>query len=327
MFKKFSLGIVLFSLLMTTSLLEGKTGKSLSLYPSYLPPTLWVTESPFIFPADRISCPYDWIYLGSKTKKQLYKTANAQINIETKFLNRIDFGISPSYSYNAVKHVHTTCQEDVPLDLDVQLTQDLIGEMMPEIKVHLGLNIPCGKYDRGKQSKLGTDLVGTGNWRPTVGICFSKLFLSNHSITLSSQTRFAYLFSTPVTVVGNNPYFQSSDDNKFKIYPRKLFVVKERLEFNLTKHLVWALDLIYEYRTKTRFLGPFKIQLPRSRPSTSFSVAPAIEYNFNENIGMSIGGWFVLFHKNYPKIKTYTFSLSIYSLDLNFLLLPVPIII
>ncbi|MCB1827280.1 MAG: hypothetical protein KDH94_02560 [Coxiellaceae bacterium] len=53
------------------------------------------------------------------------------------------------------------------------------------------------------------------------------------------------------------------------------------------------------------------LPVPVSEVSTnSFSIAPAIEYNFNGNLGIIAGVWFGVDGRNTPEFASYVFSLD-----------------
>ena len=75
-------------------------------------------------------------------------------------------------------------------------------------------------------------------------------------------------------------------------------------ELSITQKIVLALDLIYEYYDKKTFKGINGTNLDGT-PATvgglcsdKLSLAPAIEYNFTEDISLVSGLWFTVLGKN-----------------------------
>ncbi len=51
----------------------------------------------------------------------------------------------------------------------------------------------------------------------------------------------------------------------------------------------------------------------RSPTSAQFSIAPAIEYNWNANIGIIFGSWFTLAGKNSTQFTSGVFAFNYYN--------------
>ena len=87
-------------------------------------------------------------------------------------------------------------------------------------------------------------------------------------------------------------------------------------EYSLTRNWVLATDFVGIFGSKSRFLGnPGKnlMGLPSSnikRASIQYSLAPAIEYNWSESLGVIAGCWFTVAGKNSAKFENYTVSLN-----------------
>jgi len=72
------------------------------------------------------------------------------------------------------------------------------------------------------------------------------------------------------------------------------------------------MDIVYNHFNKTRFTG--KTILPNTRPSAElFSIAPALEYNWNENIGIIGGTWLSLIGRNTASFTNAVIAFNIYN--------------
>jgi hypothetical protein len=69
-------------------------------------------------------------------------------------------------------------------------------------------------------------------------------------------------------------------------------------EFSFTQRWVFALDVVYNYNQKTTFSGRSGGSPVGGPFSDELSLAPAIEYNVNENLGFLGGVWFSVWGRN-----------------------------
>jgi hypothetical protein len=72
--------------------------------------------------------------------------------------------------------------------------------------------------------------------------------------------------------------------------PGNVAVINAAWEYSLTQKWVLALDALYEHDSSTHVSGvaPTPLQL-NSGPGHTWSLAPAIEYNFNSRVGVIAG--------------------------------------
>lgn len=252
-----------------------------------------------------------------KKEIPLFQAFTKELEIQIGIFDKVEFGIGPSIGYNKTMGQDSLCYNDLPIGLGFQLLKDTPYYGKPAVKVHLGLNLPIGKYDKGNPNKFGTDFGGTGNWHPSITVSASRLFAIGSSHALASRTCVAYKISTPVSIHGFSIYGGEPDragviGTRGKVYPGNLFVIFQGFEYTLTQNWVLALDLHYEQRAKQRFKGSTPGRSLDANRRQVFSIAPGIEYNFNENVGIVIGFWMSVAGQNYPAWKTAVISLNIY---------------
>jgi hypothetical protein len=163
---------------------------------------------------------------------------------------------------------------------------------------------------------LGTDIGGLGNWSPRLGITLSHHYylLGLHYIALRLSGN--YNFSTDVHVKGFNAY-GGGKGTRGRVDPGNLLVVFLGLEYSLTQDWALALDLDYTHSDKTTFHGKRGRAegLPNSVGSPSseqFNLAPAIEYNWSENVGIIAGAWFTVAGRNSTNFAIGVVAINIY---------------
>ena len=146
----------------------------------------------------------------------------------------------------------------------------------------------------------------------------------------------------PVHVKGINAY-GGAKDTKGKIYPGNQFLQVLGLELSLTQRWALALDILNIYGNKTRFTGkkgtgatgsgspnnpgdfnpiipvnPFQTLIPVplvvvGGPSfNQFSLAPALEYNWNNNLGIIGGAWFTVAGRNTADFVQWVIAFNLY---------------
>ncbi|MCX6990424.1 MAG: transporter [Chlamydiae bacterium] len=226
----------------------------------------------------------------------------------TKFM---DFQVIPEIVWNKVKNQSYLDIGDLPFVVGFQLALDVVGGWQPAVKLRLGANIPTGKYDHLKASKLGSDSTGSGSWLPTVGLVFSKLLQLGTGIHFLDARLFVnYQIGTPAYVKGLCTYGGGKGTHG-KVLPGNTLTVDGAIECNLTKRWGIALDGVYVHNNKTRFSG--KTTRPIGPPSgEQFSLAPAVQYNWSEDIGVIGGVWFTVAGRNAARFTSGVIAINIY---------------
>ena len=83
------------------------------------------------------------------------------------------------------------------------------------------------------------------------------------------------------------------------------------MEYTLTRNWAFAADLFYVYSNKTKFSGT--TLAPIGRPSSEqLSFAPAIEYNWNINVGIITGAWVTLTGRNSSCFRGSVTAVNVY---------------
>ena len=188
---------------------------------------------------------------------------------------------------------------------------------LPTIKFTLRETIPLGRYRNLQFRNLKTDIGGAGSWISTAALVFGKL----------SQIRGVHFFSlrmvlslnvpTPVNVKGLNVYGGGYGTHG-TVYPGIFGVADFAFEYCLSRNWVLAMDVVGQWNAKSRFSGKAGT-LPTSGAahvgslaSVEYSLAPAIEYNWDEHIGLIAGSWFSVAGKNTAKFTSGVIALSYY---------------
>ncbi len=241
---------------------------------------------------------------------------NTQIPIQLGILPRTDFTFDPQFSWNHIDGASHWAYNDMPFGFDFQVYYDTPGDLPPAVKLSFKGNVPFGKYQKLNPKDKGTDAGGSGSWLPTIGLTFSDLFHFTGVHFLSARLAFAYIIPNSVHVKGFNVY-GGGHHTHGTVYPGPTFTADLGLEYTLARRWALALDVLYVHSNHTRFSGhkgetdgvPNTIGGPSSE---LFSLAPAIEYNWNGNYGIIAGVWFSVAGRNNPEFVNGVIAFNIY---------------
>ena len=221
----------------------------------------------------------------------------------------LDFGIETQLLYQFTQGKRSTQFGDIPFGFGIQLLNTELGSLCPSMKMSLHARIPTGKFDNLNPSKLGTDGVGDGNWRPAACITLGQIFQLSNKHFFSPSLSFNYAVPTPLHVSNKNVY-GGTKGTKGTVYPGNNFWYDLSLEYNFTQRWAFAIDITYEHWNKCRFSG--KTPVIMTRPSAEqFTLAPAIEYNWSSSLGLIGGVWFTVAGRNSNRFITGTLALTI----------------
>lgn len=162
---------------------------------------------------------------------------------------------------------------------------------------------PSGRYQKLNPKKGGTDATGAGSYNTTLSLNISKVvwWISLHPMNFRAS--FNYSLPALVSVKGYNAY-GGGTGTKGRVHPGNQFQADFGYEYSFTQNWVAALDIAYVYNRKTTFSGHSGFTTP-GVPATvggpfndQLSLAPALEYNPNENLNYLVGAWFSVWGRN-----------------------------
>lgn len=207
---------------------------------------------------------------------------------------------------------------DTSVRLGFQLLKEEIYTAIPSIRFMLEESFPTGKYKNLNPKKLGIDSSGSGSFETIFGFLFEKevYWFESHPINLRLNA--TYTYSSKARVKNFNTYGGGFNTNG-KVSPGGVFSAIFAFEYSFTQRWALATDLVQVYARKTTFRGTpgttsdGSLASNSSKSSDQTSLAPALEYNFSENLGVIVGSHFSLRGKNATDFKsgiisaTYTF--------------------
>lgn len=233
----------------------------------------------------------------------------------TKWMN---FQITPTFSYNYRDHRAKWVLEDLPFYLQIQmLAPKDLKDPKPYLLFILGEVFPTGKYQKLDPQKKGADIGGAGSYQSIFSFVLGKLFHLKKEHYISPSVSIQYILPASVNVRGFNNY-GGGYGTKARIYPAQSLIIDGSFELTLSKNWALACDLVGQWQNSTRFKGDPGLldngkKAPLGSPSgTQFSLAPALEYNFNANLGLIGGGWFTFMGRNAGEFWSLVLALNYY---------------
>lgn len=219
--------------------------------------------------------------------------------------DQLTFGILPRFGYNAGGNgTHGSGLQfgDLTLHTHYQLIRFREHHWPPALAFVIEETLPTGRYDR-----LGThpgDGLGAGVHATTYSIYTQRYFWAPNGRIVRTRLDFSYSHSDSaelrdVSVYGTRNGFRG------QATPGDSIVIDSAWEYSMTQNWVLALDLEYARSAGTHLKGlndaagpaPTSVNLD-SGTSTTWSLAPAIEYNFNGNVGVLAGAKFTVAGSN-----------------------------
>lgn len=228
---------------------------------------------------------------------------------------RVDFTLSVTGEYNKTHGKHSWGLGDSYAALGIQVLDE--STYIPNLKLILQELFPTGHYKHLNPENLLTDGTGGGSYVSTAGIVIAKLISLHPTKYLNLRFTAAISFPSAVHLKGISSY-GGNPTTQGVYHPSKGLEIDLGLEYTLSRNWAWALDVLYTHGTKSSFHGKngenlfsnFGGQL--SSPTSQFSLAPAIEYNWSKSLGLIAGCWFTVAGSNAYVFRNGVIALNYY---------------
>lgn len=197
---------------------------------------------------------------------------------------------------------------DLSIELGWQVSHAKMGRAIPDIRLTVSESFTTGQYQRLRAVKKRTDIGGSGSYSTDLGIKFQKLWRTFGQQFLSMRLNIDYTFPLRVRVHGLNAYGGAPDTNAI-VRPGHTFTTVISAEQTVVRRWALAMDAMYTHTRRTTYTGDPGTGSDLSQNSVDqYSLAPAIEYNPNGNLGFIAGVWFTLAGKNAANFTTFAIS-------------------
>ena len=245
-----------------------------------------------------------------KTLPETVSNINLQFWAQMGVNSFMDFTIVPSFYYNYVGEEESSWRfGDLFAQLGFQLSKQQ-GAKGFAARFTIGELFPTGTYQHLDIRKLGTDASGGGSFVTFFQFIFAKRWNTYTFHYLAARMSAGCSLYSQVCVHGLNSY-GGDKTTKGRVFPGTSFPLLFGFEYNMTQNWVLALDIINQTSLKTRFKGSTTFPVGW-RWQYNLSFAPAIEYNYSQNVGLIAGVWFAPVGRVSQKFINYVMALNWY---------------
>lgn len=179
---------------------------------------------------------------------------------------------------------------------------------IPGMKFTINETFPTGKYQHLSLNGLGLNATGGGTFQTQFGFAISKIIWWVYDHPMNVRWFVAYTVETPVHVKGFNTYGGDLTTHGV-VHPGNSFTTDLGLEWSFTQRWVLALDVAYVNQNQTTFKG-FSTAPVGGGYNDNLSLAPALEYNWNPNLGVVAGCQFSVYGRNSANFVNGQFSVT-----------------
>lgn len=221
---------------------------------------------------------------------------------ETGITNWMDITVVPQGFFRWESGKFGDGFADLPIQLGFQIKKET--PYIPKMRLVVGTLFPTGKYQHLNASKLGLDATGQGAYQTILGFNMSKVFWWFKLHPIAARLATSYIIPDHHVSVKDFNAFGGGYHTNGDVKIGNTLTMDLGVEVSITQRWVFATDFVYTTSNKTTFSGNEGLTsdgLPASNggpSSDQFSLAPAIEYNFNENSGFIGGVWFTVTGRN-----------------------------
>ena len=217
--------------------------------------------------------------------------------------SRIDIGIAPQWLENSSSRDSISGFGDLPIQLGFQALRGDSNSWLPHVLFWVQEIFPIGRYNDLGPSTVDLGGIGGGSFGTTLGLALQKVLRLGGDHVLRYRLNASYGFYLPVTVQGFNTYGGGFGTDG-RVDPGSVTTLTIAGEYTLTRHVVLALDIGFQTINATRFSGTTGVGVNGEQAiigkgyGNLLTIAPAVEYNFNQHIGVIAGPWFSLRGRN-----------------------------
>jgi hypothetical protein len=280
---------------------------------SMMPPGMGNIQ-PYLFATDNYA-----VYTSKRKVQDVPDlwSVNPQVIVQAGLTSWLDLAFLAQTQTNSRHRTQSTFLGDTSLFAGFKILKQ--GLWVPGIKVGLNETFPSGKYKNLKANRNGTDSTGGGSYVTGLSLKFGKLLFWSYKHPMNLRLTMTYNIPSTVQLRGLNSY-GGGIGTSGKVRPGNNFNASFGMEYSFTQRWVFATDVVYQVAARTKFTGTPGLN-PNGTPALNgsgsndqLSLAPAIEYNPNPNLGILGGVWFSVYGRNSSDFLsgiisvTYTFN-------------------
>jgi hypothetical protein len=202
-------------------------------------------------------------------------------------------------------------------DINVSLGFPICFETIhvPAMRFIIREIFPTGQFNYLNSNGYNLSATGGGSYQTYFGLSLSKTTFWRSQHPLRLRLAATYTIPSCVCVHGFNTYGGGYKTNA-KVRPGNIFFGDIAFELSLTQRWVLASDFVYTFTNETTYSGYAGVKGDGSPASLgsgysdSISIAPALEYNWSENLGIIGGVWFSVYGRNSLNFVSGVFSVA-----------------
>jgi hypothetical protein len=210
--------------------------------------------------------------------------------------DRFTVGLIPRFSFDEPVNAPSSSGvriDDLTAQAQYRLTQFEEGHWLPTISMNVQETLPTGSYEHLERASDG---VGAGAYTTNVALYSQSYFWMPNGRILRARLDLTYSLPNMVKLADRSDY-GTTDGFVGNAHPGRSVVADLAFEYSVTRHWVIATDLWYERDGATRLFGLYppdaatsSMIVRSSSPITQvLYIAPALEYNWNAQIGIILG--------------------------------------
>lgn len=267
-------------------------------------------------------------YLSYTTRYGIYDANRHFVSTDKKrsiqFLLPIQLGIGKNLEFdinlNLIHHSQDgenfTSLGDTGTKLEYQVSDNPTG-FPPAGNIAISVIWPTGHYRNFSVHERNVQDTGGGSIQTRLMSTWTRTYQLAQESYFQWRWNFVYSIFSSVHVKGFNSYGGGFGTNG-TVYPGNQFDTQIGLQLSLNRNWVLASDFVYKYRSKTKFSGingtnVYGQEASNALPSSSsWGIAPAIEYNWNTHIGLIGGALFTIAGRNDIAFTSGIIALNIY---------------
>lgn len=229
----------------------------------------------------------------------------------------LDLQTALPYNYSWDHGQHGNGIGDFSLAVGMQILRQQENSWLPDLRFVVQEVFPTGRYENLDPKKLGTDQTGLGAFQTLFGLNFQKLVqLKNEHYFRTRLSLVGVKFSD--VIVHGPDVFGGGLNTLGRVRLDNAYSADLAFEYTLTQNWVPVFEALYVYNPASHFDGNpgftpgGTIAAVGGGSNNQVSLAPALEYNFNSNIGIIGGVWFSVTGPHAAKFVTGVFAINCY---------------
>lgn len=249
---------------------------------------------PYIFATDNIGYYNRSWHRISETNSQIY---NPMLLYTVGLNHFMDLQVTIPYDLNTKENYFSHGISDISVYLGFQILNDNPHSWEPDCRFTIQEAFPTGRYQNLNPQQMKNDVTGSGSYQTGIAFNFQKLLHIYKVHYLRTRLSLTYTFPAPTTVHNFNAY-GGGFGTQGTVNPGDNFSADLAFELTMTRNWVAVMEMYYIIAAKSTFKGQpgftqrGKLASVGNPSDQQLSLAPAIEYNFNADVGIIAGAWF-----------------------------------